>query len=47
MTVKQIPKTEPKGATRLTPIDMNKIPFDTGHHSDVPSADSRPTASKK
>lgn len=41
MALKKIPQIEPKGATKLTPMEMNKIPFDTGHHSDLPVTDNK------
>ncbi|MCM1522815.1 MAG: hypothetical protein NC039_09220 [Muribaculaceae bacterium] len=39
MKVKKIIRTEIRGAEKLSPIEMNKIPFDTGHNS--PLADTK------
>lgn len=36
MPVKNIPHTDIPGATKLSPLEMNKITFETGHHSDIP-----------
>lgn len=33
-----IPKTEISGATELTPIEMNKLHFAFGTHSELPSS---------
>lgn len=45
MQVKKITRTEIEGATKLTPLEMNKIPFDTGHNS--PLEDNRNTRPQK
>lgn len=46
MAVKEIPRSDIKGAVRLTSLEMNKVGFDTGHHTPVPSDADSPKSKK-
>lgn len=42
MPIRIIKRTTIDGATRLTPLEMNKIAFKTGHHTNVDTQDDTP-----
>ncbi|MDE5752636.1 MAG: hypothetical protein K2H88_08360, partial [Duncaniella sp.] len=42
MPIRIIKRTTIDGATRLTPLEMNKIAFEIGHHTNVDTQDDTP-----
>lgn len=38
----EIPHKDFPGAEKLSPMEMNKIPFDTGFRTDIPAAGTDP-----